>query len=84
MVRKRPMSDRYFKLWLSSSDFSILEPVVISCINSIEHQVNNPGKYFSEIDHLILTLDEANHPISMPDNIKATFNQEVRIPYLPS
>ena len=50
--------------------------------NSIEHQVNNPGKYFSEIVHLILTLNEANHPISMPGNIKAKFNQEVRIPYL--
>ena len=66
----------------SSLDFSILEPVVNSCINSIEHQVNNPGKYFSEIDHLILTLNEANHPISMPDNIKSKFNREVRIPYL--
>ena len=29
----------------SSLDFSILETAVNSCINSIEHQVNNPGKY---------------------------------------
>ena len=47
----------------SNLDFSILQPVIDSCIMSIEEQQDTPGRFFSEIDCLTTQLCEANHPI---------------------
>ena len=61
-----------------SLDFSILQPVVESCISNIEKQIHSPGKYFTELNDLIATLDEAGHSISVQDNMKEEFDEHVR------
>ena len=66
----------------SSLDFSILQPVVDSCISNIVKQANSPGKYFTELDEVIATLNEAGHSVSVLGNIKEQFDEQVRKPYL--
>ena len=66
----------------SSFDFSILQPVIDSCIHSIESQQTTPGRYWSEVDDLLINLSEAGHPISVTDGAKASFEDQVRKPYL--
>lgn len=66
----------------SSFDFSIFQPVIDSCIRSIESQQVTPGRYLSEVDDLLTKLREADHPITVTDERKAAFENQVRKPYL--
>ena len=66
----------------SSLDFSILQPVVDSCISNIVKQANSPGKHFIELDEVIATLNEAGHSVSVLGNIKEQFDEQVRKLYL--
>ncbi len=66
----------------SSLDFSILTPVVDSCILSIEKLLQSPGKNLSEIDLLIARLDEAGFTVKAEENLRSNFDQQVRIPYI--
>ena len=66
----------------SSLDFSILQPVVESCITNVEKQTQSPGKHFSELDDLLASLNEAGHSINVEGNVKERFDEQVRKPYL--
>ena len=66
----------------SSLDVSILQPVVESCISNIVKQVNRPGQYFTELDEVIATLNEAGHSVSVHGKLKEQFDEQVRKSYL--
>ena len=69
----------------SSLDFSILQPVVESCITNVKKQTQSHGKHFSELDDLLTSLNEAGHSrhsINVEGNVKERFDEEVRKPYL--
>ena len=63
----------------STFDFSIFQPVIDSCICSIECQQVTPGRYLSAVDDLLTKLSEAGHRIRVTDE---AFENQVRKPYL--
>lgn len=66
----------------SSFDFIIFQPIIDSCIRSIEIQQITPGGYLSGVDNFLTHLSEAGHPITVTDGGKAAFENQVRKPYL--
>ena len=74
---------RLSKMMQSSSlDFSVLHPLIDSCIHHVEKQIETPGQYFSEVDSLITSLDEASHLVEVTDIMKHSFLTQVKTPYL--
>ena len=63
-------------------DFSVLQAVIDSCITSITTQKNTPGKYMADLDSLIEQLEEADHHVELSDHVKASFDSQVKKPYL--
>ena len=68
----------------STLDFSVLQPVIDSCIHCVEDQKNTPGKYMSDLRDLIQHLDESGHHIHVEvnDRVKGMFDSQVKLPYL--
>lgn len=66
----------------SSLDFTILQPVVDSCVRCIEQQQTTPGSYLSHVDDLISKLGDSGHHINVSDSERNSFDAQVRQPYL--
>ena len=66
----------------STLDFSVLQAVIDSCINSITTQKDTSGKYMAEIDTLIEQLKEAGYHVQVTDHVRVSFKSQVKKLYL--